>query len=69
MYFSDNRRLAAYEVMMRQIPGSGRKIAEDACCYGCKNHRPKWKYRYCVLLECPYAKGMTTFRENPREEE
>ncbi len=69
MYFAENRRLAAYEAMMQQIPGSRRKLPEDTGCYGCQNHRPKWKYRFCVLLECPYAKGMSTFRENMEKEE
>jgi hypothetical protein len=54
--------LAVYRFLMCQTPG-GRELKDDAFCYGCRNHRPDWKYRYCVQTECPHMKGMTTFRD------
>lgn len=58
-----NNRLAAYDRFMRMTPGSGIEPAEDAFCDGCKFHRRRWKYRFCLYTECPYMKGMKTFRE------
>ena len=65
----EEQRLAVYRKLMYQYPGEKDSIPEDACCRGCRNHRPEWKYRYCVLIECPYIKGMTTFREIYRKGE
>lgn len=65
----EEQRLAVYRKLMYQRPGEKNSIPEDACCRGCRNHRPEWKYRYCVLIECPYIKGMTTFREIYRKGE
>lgn len=55
-------RFAVYRLLMCQTPG-GRELKDDAFCYGCRNHRPGWKYRYCIHIECPHMKGMTTFRD------
>lgn len=59
----EEERLAVYRLLMCQTPGSGRELKEDAFCYGCWNHRPDWKYRYCVQIECPHMTGMTTVRD------
>lgn len=58
-----SRRLVAYEIMMEQTPTSKYELKEDAFCKGCRFHRHKWKYRFCLFTECPYMKGMKTFRE------
>lgn len=51
---------AVYERFMQQRPEL--KEREDSHCRGCPYHRPNWKYRYCVYRECPYVKGLVTFR-------
>jgi hypothetical protein len=63
-----SRRLSAYEQLMRQAPAQGREMQADLLCRGCPHHRPHWAYRFCVHTECPYMKGMKTFREEAYED-
>ena len=57
------KRLVHYEVAMRKAGDPSFQMTEDYFCFGCKCHRPDWKYRFCKHLECPYIKGQKTFRE------
>lgn len=51
---------AFYERFMQQRPELHER--EDSHCRGCPYHRPAWKYRYCLYRECPYVKGLKTFK-------
>lgn len=51
---------AFYERFMQERPVLNEKA--DSQCRGCPYHRPDWKYRFCMYVECPYVKGLETFR-------
>ena len=57
------KRLAGYDLMMRETALSSYETPEDFMCGGCTHHRSEWKYRYCELTECTFIKGQQTFRE------
>lgn len=59
----EKRAFIFYKRLMRQSYKQGTDYPVDFACSGCRNHRPDWKYRFCVLTECPYLKGFKTFRE------
>lgn len=57
------KRFMHFEAAMRKTGDHAHQVSEDYLCRGCKCHRPKWKYRFCRHLECPYIKGQKTFWE------
>lgn len=60
--------MESFEHMMHEIPKSTQgRGDEDGFCFRCPYHRAKWKYRYCFFINCPYIKGMQTFREEVYE--
>lgn len=38
-------------------------------CRDCEYHQPRWKYRSCYFVHCPYRLKDTTFRISPLEKE
>lgn len=63
--FTDGR-LLIFEQMMKQKPDPDNR-SEDTMCVGCPFHRRDFEYRYCLYTECPYIKGLKTFREEAYE--
>ncbi|MCI6512751.1 MAG: hypothetical protein MR435_07570 [Coprococcus catus] len=39
------------------------------CCKDCENYQPRWKYRFCFFVRCPYKLKDTTFRRTPLKKE
>ena len=35
----------------------------------CEYHQPRWRYRSCYFVRCPYGLKDTTFRSSPLEKE
>ena len=61
------KRLARYEMLMKNASNEGFEMTEDFLCQGCPHHRPDWEYRFCEFLECPQVKGVKTFWEEVLE--
>ncbi len=38
-------------------------------CKSCEYHQPRWKYRSCYFVRCPYGVKETTFRRTPLKKE
>ena len=39
------------------------------CCRDCEYYQPRWKYRSCYFVRCPYKMMDTTFRRSPLKKE
>ena len=39
------------------------------CCKDCEHYQPRWKYRFCYFVRCPYKLKDTTFRRTPLKKE
>ena len=39
------------------------------CCKDCEYYQPRWKYRFCYFVRCPYKLKDTTFRRTPLKKE
>lgn len=38
-------------------------------CRDCEYHQPRWRYRSCYFVRCPYGLKDTTFRSSPLEKD
>ena len=38
-------------------------------CKGCAYHQPRWKYRSCYFVHCPYGVKDSTIRRTPLKKE
>lgn len=38
-------------------------------CKDCENYQPRWRYRSCSFVHCPYRLKDTTFRRTPLKKE
>lgn len=63
---SEDKEFQSYDRTMRKAPDSRiskRTIPRN--CKECEFYQPKWKYRSCYYMRCPYAIKGCTLRESP----
>lgn len=63
---SGEKEFQFFEKAMQKAPGyriSKRTIPRS--CKECEFYQPKWKYRSCYYVRCPYAIKGCTLREAP----
>ena len=60
------KEFQTYERAMRQPPGSRSSRRETPRrCKECEFHQPRWKYRSCYYVRCPFELKESTLRETP----
>lgn len=63
---SGEKEFQFFEKAMRKAPGYriSKRITPRSC-KECEFYQPKWKYRSCYYVRCPYAVKGCTLREAP----
>lgn len=59
-----------YEKMMVQIPNMETPAKEiPKNCRECMYYQPRWRYRTCLYVRCPYGKKVNPFRKQESKKE
>ena len=45
------------------------RCQKPKCCRDCEYYQPRWKYRNCRFVHCPYSLKESTIRSTPLEKE